>query len=448
MYTQIKNIFSRIFFSQASKDASLLMILQIVTQINNLISMLIITRYLGPSNMGTISFVQTFIGFTFLVNTGIDNFYIWELASYPEKRKDLIKRFFSTKLVINVISLVVAVLVVSFFPIKEEELLVVGGGLLLGLVTASLGFLANLTLIEKKVKEYFIAGIATTFSVFALRIIGIAFSLSVEYFLVILLGETLLLISYLRLFKFLSFRDLVFSGSQLTKTILGELNRAKYYIGIVLTSLIFARADQLFIKTLLSSTDLGLYAASVRLTELPMVVMGVLTSVIIPRITVANNPSMRSKLVLLSLLLFAGFGILFMLIFMVFGKTIISILYGDKFLLAVPVLAIYAMALPGIWINSFANLVFASYQKIQHTLYISIAGSLFSLSLLTLLVPKYGLHGAAISAVASYTFMALTAAFIFFLLRKKIFVGILPQKGEDSLLILKEESLTTKPVTP
>lgn len=440
---RIRELLLRIWISQASKDATLLMILQGITQVNNLLATLVVTRYLGPSNTGLISFIQTFIGFTFFLNTGIDNYYIWELASYPEKRKEVVARCFSTKLLLNFLSLLAGLVVLFRLHIPSSEMLTVISSLFVGFVLASLGFVANLTLIEKKVKQYVIAGLSTTFTILILRVAGVYYELPLSYFMAILLGETLLLLAYLRAYNFIHFEDLKFKKDNLIAVTLRELNSAKFYIAIVCTSFIFSRADQLFIKHLLSSTDLGLYASSVRLTELPMVLMTVLTSVIIPRITVANKEETRSKVALLSMLVFAGCGFFFMIMFVIFGKEIINILYGPKFLAASPVLAVYALVLPGLWINSFGNLIFASYNKIKFTLYISIFGSAISLWLLSVLVPIYGLIGAATSAVVSYTVMGFLAALICIVYKKRILIGE-SAKTQEHFISFEEEKLSPR----
>ena len=425
--------------SRAIKDASLLLILQMVTQANNLIATLAVTRYLGPTNMGIMAFTQTFVGFTFLLNAGLDNYYLWEMATSPEKRKSIISRGLSAKIITNSISLSIGLVILFFLNASSREIIIIIAALFVAMISSSVGFLASFLLMEKKVSKYFTAAMYTTFSIITLRLVGVYFKFPVEYFTGVLIGETLIFITYLRILGFVQIKELQLLKENFFSNTTKELHSARYYIGIVFASLLFARADQFFIKEFLTTADLGLYSASVRLAELPMVLITVLTSVIVPRITIANGETNRSRIALISAVFFAGTGVALMLLFIFFGDIFIHIVYGSQFLAAAPVLAIYALGLPGLWVNSFANLMFSSYQRVHFALYIAMAGGVISITLLSILVPHYGLIGAAASVATTYTIMGILSLGIGFTFRHKFLARkldpdlILPPQKEGVL---------------
>ncbi len=431
----LKNLILRTRSSRAIKDASLLLILQVVTQANNLIATLAVTRYLGPNNMGVLAFTQTFVGFTFLLNAGLDNYYIWELASNPGKKQSIISRNFSTKIIVNSISVVVGIIILFLMNASLQETLLVVASLTVAFISSSVGFLGTFMIVEKKVQEYFRAAMFTTFTIITLRLLGVYFHLPVSYFMMVLIGETLVLVLYLRIFGFVHLGYLKVLTKNILHTAGKELFSARYYIGIVLASLLFARADQLFIKEFLTTSDLGLYSAAVRVAELPMVFIGVLTSVIMPRITIANGEKNRSRIALISAFIFAGSGIALMFLFIFFGGLFIHIIYGSQFLSATPILAIYALGLPGLWINNFAGLIFSSYRRVHYALYVAMAGGVVSVFLLSVLIPRYGLEGAAMSTAISYTFMGAFSLIIGFIFRHKF----LAKKPDEETIIIKQE---------
>ena len=141
--------------SRAIKDASLLLILQGVSQVNNLIATLAVTRYLGPSNIGIMAFTQTFVGVTFFLNAGLDNYYLWELANSPKERSSIISRGLSSKIIVNSISITIGLSVLLFLNASTRELFIIIGALIVAMISSSVGFLAPFLLMEKKVSQYF-----------------------------------------------------------------------------------------------------------------------------------------------------------------------------------------------------------------------------------------------------------------------------------------------------
>lgn len=402
------------------KDAALLLLLQIVSQINNLIATFFVARFLGPANMGTISFTQTYISLTFFINGGIDSYYMWQLANNPEKRNEILSRCFTTKVITNLFSFTLGCLGVFFFSHSFIETIILTYSLLLGFIVYNIGFTATFLLTEKKVKDFFSIAISTSFVIFFLRIFFVYIEASIHYFILTLLTESLILVFFGQFGKKINLYELLLYKKNILKETFFELKKAKTHISTVAASFVFTRIDQFFIKSYLTTYDLGIYTSSVRLVEYPMILSNILTTLLIPRVSQSNNQSERKKNALLSIFIYMTLAIIVTLFYFYFSEKIIYFIYGGKFADAVPLLAIYCLAIPGMWLHANMSVILAAYNKMHISLIVCVISGFLSIIILHKLVPSLGIYGAAYTAVFIQTITGIMSFFAVLFFSKKI----------------------------
>ncbi len=386
----------------ASKDAFSLFFLNITTQLTGLIGTILVVRYLGPENFGLLSVTQTMIGFLFFLTGALDSYYSWHMASHYDSRDETIARSVSAKFFLNIFIVVGSLLLLPFLHLSAKGNIIFILAVFLSCLNSLFSIITVSIAIEKKIPAYVKSALATSFTLFFAKILGILLHLPVMYFVAITFIDVMLIIFYLRIFHFNSFPKINISLSTF-KIMLSDIIRAKYYVGVVIASLVFTRIDQIFIKTYTNNQELGLYAASVRLTEYPLILGGILMLVLMPRISSANEHGLRTRALQIAFLLYLFIGIGCSVFFILFGKYAIWALYGKKFALAAPILATYSYSLIGLWITNFSNLVFAAYNKVHYAFIISVCGGIVSVVSLYLFIPTHGAQGAAIAAILSYT---------------------------------------------
>ena len=177
------------------------------------------------------------------------------------------------------------------------------------------------------------------------------------------------------------------------------------------------RADQLIIQSKLGSAAVATYAVAARLSEmsyfLPVVFMTATFPVIIgarkewggdnPKYTALVQRSYDRAC-------WAGIGIAAILFLA--GPFAISLLYGARFSESGDILRIHVLALPFVFMAAvyskwiiMENLLVAS--LLRHAL-----GAALNIALNFLLIPMYGLRGAAIATVISYVVASYLACFV------------------------------------
>jgi O-antigen/teichoic acid export membrane protein len=169
---------------------------------------------------------------------------------------------------------------------------------------------------------------------------------------------------------------------------------------------IYMRIDQVMIKEMLDAEAVGQYAAAVRLSEawyfIPVVISASLFPAIINAKKVSEKLYYERLQKLYDLMVWTALAIAIPMTFM--SDWIVELLYGEKYYQAGSVLMIH------IWAGVFVFLGVASgkwllnenLQKIAF--YRTFYGMLINISLNYLLIPKFGIIGAAISTTISYMF--------------------------------------------
>jgi O-antigen/teichoic acid export membrane protein len=168
------------------------------------------------------------------------------------------------------------------------------------------------------------------------------------------------------------------------------------------------RIDQLVIATFSNAYSLGLYAAAVRIAEIPNVFSGILYTVLVSRIALLEKKDKENSKKDFKKIFFLYFilGSFFALVIVVTAPFLIYILYGQKFLEAVPILRAYALSIPGSFILTYSFSVFGVQNKPKQQVLIFGFGVIVNIALIYLLSPYFGLIGSALATSISYNFLA------------------------------------------
>ncbi|MCK5266689.1 MAG: flippase, partial [Spirochaetes bacterium] len=186
---------------------------------------------------------------------------------------------------------------------------------------------------------------------------------------------------------------------------------------------IYMKIDQVMIKEMLGAEQVGHYAAAVRLSEAWYFVPMAITSSVFPAIINAKKQSEKlyyQRLQkLYDLMVWLALAIALPTTFL--APWVIRVLYGDAFLPAAGVLSIH------IWAGVFVFLGFSNGRWIiaENMQYIatirSTAGAMVNVIFNIVLIPKYGINGAAIATFFS-VFVASHVAFLFINQARRTFI--------------------------
>ena len=361
-----------------------------------------VARYLGPEKFGIINYSLALVGlFVALAGLGLDSIVVRDIVKSPSEKKIVLGTAFILKVVSSISSFLLCVIVVYFlkndFLIRISVIIIAAGMVFQSLDTIRFWF-------ESQIKsKYVVVAQNLAFLIFAcIKVVFLVNKAPFIFFVWAILGEMIiasfgLLVCYQVMggnvfswkFKFSVARKLLVDSWPLMLT--------------VFAGFIYMRIDQIMLAQILGEHSVGIYSAAVKLTEIWYFIPTIVATSLYPRFVELydfDKKTYMRKLLKVMSLFFWMFLIGAIIVFF-FSTKIISILYGAKYVEAVPVLSIHIFS--GIMIST--SIIFAhryilrNQQKIS--LYGTIIGALTNISLNLMLIPCYGVKGAAIATLIS-----------------------------------------------
>ena len=395
----------------------------LLTFLNNLI----IVRILGAEDSGPFFYsIAIFTLFSTVIKLGIENGIVFIASRYPEKSKAL----FVFLLLLIAVQIFVVWLVVSVFRYEKP----IGSGWIVSFIIANT-FFYYITAFFQAQKRFISINIINTM-ILALQLV---------FFSLIFWNRNILFVqndnnignifSILTLFTVVQMIILslwYLKGSNgpvlindLNKTVseLFKFSGVNYLITIIF--FLITRADFYFIEKYCSQQVLGNYTQIARLSQMALVIPGLLGGVLFPY-SINSDESFKKKILFICRIMTAVSLVLFACI-LVFGKQLFPWLLGYDFTLVYPG---FAAIFPGVFCMSL-SLLFVSYfegvNKQKYILYAYLLTLIIIIVADLVFVHRYGFIAASIifSAANFIGMMVLISKF-----RKNSFMKI-----SDLLLI-------------
>ena len=388
----------------------------------------IMARYLGPDGLGLFSMVTMIAGIIMLIaGLGIDNAIVKYVAEYKDDKNKL-HTLFSSAFITMAIFGVVASIVLFIFSNKFASIFdmpslshllkiyafVLPFSLMYGTI---LGFLNGLR--EMKYYSFLTTLNSTMIFLFILTFLFLGFGIKGA-----LVGDMLALIvvtviagAVMKKFVHFVISDYIENAKTLTAF-------GSRLVGANMIGQIYNYIDIIMIGYFLTSTEVGYYAVAISLSKFFWLVPKAMATVAYPAISeywAKNDLQAINKLVDKStkysacILVFAGMSVIF------FAEDIITFLFTAEFLPAVLPLTILIIGTVTSGILRSVGGIFASVGKVNLVLKITAIGAIGDVLLNILLVPVYGIIGAAIATAAAYVLF--TVILIYFL-RKELTIKL------------------------
>jgi O-antigen/teichoic acid export membrane protein len=208
-------------------------------------------------------------------------------------------------------------------------------------------------------------------------------------------------------------------------------NYASIAFAANILSFLLARIDFWFIEWLsASSIDLGNYIQASRLVQLFQLLPVILASTIFPAVSGGSRTDMVSVIQQLSRLIFWIYILIIVLIALT-GKWLFPFVFGDSFS---DMYGIFLILSPGLLATTIMALIcayIAAINKVRYNVLISVAGLLLIVPLDLILIPQFGIEGAAIVSSTGYIVSFITS---FYFLRREENV-----KLGDFLLVKRDD---------
>jgi len=370
-----------------------------------------VARYLGPTQFGIYNYSLSFCAiFTSAASLGINSIAVRELVNEPGKKDLYLGTVFwlqTTAAVLSILITAVAVMVSgNDFQTNLYIMIIVAGTAFLGVDVVDFYFqsqvLAKFVSICKITQLLLSCCLKIYFVLTGANLICFVIVCAVDQFM---LAATLLIAYFshnknLRFMRFFSWAT--------AKRMLRDC--APLIISGFAVSL-SSRSDQLIIKKFMSEKDVGLFAAATRLTEIGYFIPGILCSSLFPALVNARKYDLQTYYDrfqrLITLLVWIAIGIAIPISFL--GNWIITLLYGQAYHAAGTILIITCWTGIFMAMGAACSPWFVAENLQRISLYKTCYGAVSSITLNFILIPIYGIQGAAFSMLFTQVIVSLVS---------------------------------------
>ncbi len=404
------------------KNTSWLFVEKILRVIVGLFVGIWVARYLGPEQFGLFSYAQSFVGlFTVIATLGLDGIVIRELVKDESRRDVLLGTAFRLKLVGALLLLIALAIAVK---LSHQDTLTT----LLVFVIASATVLQSFNVID----FYFQSKVLSKYIVYA-NIVSLLVSILIKVAL-ILTQAPLLSFAYSVLFDSLvlacgflyvyRYNKLFVRKWQFDAQVALSLLKDSWMMMLAGAAiLIYMKIDIIIIKEMIDSEAVGQYAAAVKISEawyfIPMVIVSSLFPAIIKAKKISEELYYARLQQLYNFMVLMAIVIAIPMTFL--SNMLIEFLYGEQFNKSGIVLMIHIWAGVFVFLSVVNDKWFYIENKASILTFKVLTGAVSNILLNIILIPIYGIEGAAIATIISYSISVLWSDLLFRSL-KKIFI--------------------------
>ncbi len=383
------------------KNASWIIGTQIAKVLLGLVISMLTARYLGPTNYGLINYAASIVAFLApVMYLGLKNTLVQELVAAPHKEGEILGTAISMSFCSSIFCIIGAVAFVSVANKGEHETFVVC------LLYSSLLIFQSIELITYWFQARLLSKYSSLVSLIAYILVsGYKIFLLVAgkgiywFALSNALDYCIIAFVLLYIYRCKKGQKLHFS----THTAKGLFKRSKYYILSSLMIVIYAQTDRVMLKLMVSNTETGYYSAAVYCAGMASFVFSAIIDSMRPVIfrykVNGDNTYEISIIWLYSIIIYLAVG--YSIAMSVFAPYIISVLYGQEYLAAVPILQIVVWYCTASYLGGAFSVWILAEGKQRYLVLINAIGAVLNVILNAILIPKLQAVGAAIASVTT-----------------------------------------------
>jgi PST family polysaccharide transporter len=368
-----------------------------------------VARYLGSEQFGALNFAIAFVAlFSFISELGLQAIVVRELVRRPHDRVAIVESALVLKLIGAVLLMILSVGAVSLWRSGEHRAIVLVGVISLSVIPQAWDAIDFDSQSQLRPRPIVIIRSISLLVFSAVRVYLVLARASLVWFAWVVVWEAVLnaIAMGARWAKSRSLQP----GPGASFAEMKSLLAASWPFAIsTLSVILYMRIDQVMLGTMLNDQEVGIFSAAVRVSESWYFVPLAALAAVSPALTDAYSKSQEAynrmfvafarAMLLLGVL--AGFAMTG------FSDQIVEFLYGAEYRRAASVLAVHG------WAGLFATLGIATAPwfvnsgmliwRMTHTL----CGAVVNMTLNVYLIPRYGVMGAAVATLISYSCAAL-----------------------------------------
>lgn len=386
-----------------AKNTSIVFIGKIAESLIGILVTILLIRYLGSAGYGKYSFIYAFLSFfQILAHLGVDIIIVREISKDNTKIDKFIANGISIKLAFSVVAILASWIIVQIlgYPLEIKTFIYIASfSLLMSFSTVYRG------IFQAKLKMGYPYSVSILISLFqAGSILLLVFSKASLLHIIILK----LFIEFLRAFilQRISYQYIK-PRLEIDLKVWGFLLKESW--PIILTTAfvtIYYRIDQVMLFDMLGDKELGLYSSTVRIIESLDIIPTSFMLSCFPLLSkyFMDTTDKFEKLYKLSFKYLSTVLLPICVGITIFAEPIIRLLYGNEFLGAALVLRILVWSEISAFLGVVHNSILISTGLQRLDFILTSLSAIMNIILNIILIPVYGIVGAAIATVISYNF--------------------------------------------
>ena len=402
IWLYVKEKWQHVGFQRYLKNTSWLTMGQFFSLAMSFVVGILIMRYLGPGNYGTLSYSLSFAGlFSVIAGIGIDGILQRELIKNPENENALLGTSCIIKFFTGLLAWLIATVAI-YVTSNDFTHIIIVSLFSLTFIIQSFNVIDSLFRSEVKARYGVIAQMVATLISALFKVAVVFFHLGFLWIVVAYVADVL--IFNLALVVFLGFKNKKVQNWKFDGRLAINMTRDSWPLALSATSaLILMKIDQVMIGQMMNSVQVGIYAAAARLTEIWYFIPTVIGVSLFPAIVNAKKISAviyferLKKMYLVIFLLAIGVAI-----FMTaFSGLIIKILLGNDYIGSGKILGVYIWSNVGMFCMYVLNYQLIAEHKSKLLFLINLIAAVLNVLLNLWLIPALGVIGAAYATLIS-----------------------------------------------
>lgn len=395
---------------------------QIFSRIIGLVYFVFVARSLSLENFGIYTFTMAFVyNFFSVADFGIERLILRDISREPSKANDYFNKVFPLRFFLSLLSMVLFLILGLLLGQNSTQLLYF---FIFGLYLIPYNLIYLIVSIENAKEKMHVMALANISAILFSVLFGAVFillKLSLLYILsAFFWGNLIVLMLFLFNLKKFDLSLKISIDAPFWKKI---VMRSWVFAALTIIAVFYLRISIVSLNLLKGSVETGLYGTAFKFIEGLLLIPQSLTLALFPmfsKLSGSDNLMKLKSLYTKCLVVLFLISLPLSLIFFVFPKQIITIPYGTRYLQASLTLPIFAIAIVLFFLNSLAGNIIQNSDKIKGYLPIFFANFLVEVILCILLIPKFGMIGAAWSVVGGEVFALIANnLFVFKLLKSE-----------------------------
>jgi len=410
----IKKIINKLGHSKVAKNSVWMITETIIQMIISLVINKIVSKYLGVANYGVINYGISFLNFFNAICTlGLGTIAIKYLVNEKEKQGEIIGTCIGLRLISSFISIILISSLVFILKQGDTTIIIVSVIQSFSLLTDTFNTISwwNQYRLQSKLSALatFVAYILTA----VFKVVLVYTKKSVVWFAFSNIVQSLILALVLY----------VIYKKQKSPSFSFSINRGKillkesyHFIISGLMVAIYTQTDKMMIGSMIDDMSaVGLYSVSVTIMQLwSFLPMAIIDSFKPSLLEIKKNSYERYMVKLkqlYSIIIWLSMAYTFFVF--IFGKYIVLILYSEDYLGCIPSLRLIIFGVLFSFVGVVREFWLVCEGKQKYAKYFALFGALGNIVLNLLLIPRYGITGAAIATLSTQFLTAMVVPLFF-----------------------------------